>query len=129
MEENHYPTDNFESLEEIARAELDEGQRPVMRTELENLEDYDVIFVGYPIWWYDMPVVMYTFFDQYDFSGKTIIPFTTHGGSRLSGTVETIAELEPEAQVSDQALTISRNDVEGAASEVADWVASLNLGN
>lgn len=129
MEENHYPTDNFESLAEIARAELDEGQRPVMRTELENLEDYDVIFVGYPIWWYDMPVVMYTFFDQYDFSGKTIIPFTTHGGSRLSGTVETIAELEPEAQVSDQALTISRNDVEGAASEVADWVASLNLGN
>ena len=100
-----------------------------MRTELENLEDYDVIFVRYPIWWYDMPVVMYTFFDQYDFSGKTIIPFTTHGGSRLSGTVETIAELEPEAQVSDQALTISRNDVEGAASEVADWVASLNLGN
>ena len=129
MEENHYPTDNFESLAEIAREELDEGQRPAMRTELENLEDYDVIFVGYPIWWYDMPVVMYTFFDQYDFSGKTIIPFTTHGGSRLSGTVETIAELEPEAQVSDQALTISRNDVEGAASEVADWVASLNLGN
>lgn len=85
--------------------------------------------VYYPIWWYDMPAVMYTFFDQYDFSGKTIIPFTTHGGSRLSGTVETIAELEPEAQVSDQALTISRNDVEGAASEVADWVASLNLGN
>ena len=129
VEENHYPTDNFESLAEIAREELDEGQRPAMRTELENLEDYDVIFVGYPIWWYDMPVVMYTFFDQYDFSGKTIIPFITHGGSRLSGTVETIAELEPEAQVSDQALTISRNDVEGAASEVADWVASLNLGN
>ena len=129
MEENHYPTDNFESLAELARTELDEGQRPAMRTELENLEDYDVIFVGYPIWWYDMPAVMYTFFDQYGFSGKTIIPFTTHGGSRLSGTVETIAELEPEAQVSDQALTISRNDVEGAASEVADWVASLNLGN
>lgn len=80
MEENHYPTDNFESLAELARTELDEGQRPAMRTELENLEDYDVIFVGYPIWWYDMPAVMYTFFDQYDFSGKTIIPFTTHGG-------------------------------------------------
>ena len=94
---------------------------------IDNLDDYDVIFVGYPIWWYDMPSIMYTFFEQYDFAGKTIIPFTTHGGSQLSGTVETIAELEPDATVSDQEYTVSRNDVTDAASEVAEWISSLNL--
>lgn len=84
-----------------------------------------MIFVGYPIWWYDMPSIMYTFFEQYDFAGKTIIPFTTHGGSQLSGTVETIAELEPDATVSDQEYTVSRNDVTDAASEVAEWITVL----
>lgn len=64
-----------------------------------------------------MPAVMYTFFDEYDFSGKTIIPFTTHGGSRLSGTPETIAELEPGATVSDNAFTVSRDSVTGAGED------------
>ena len=101
--------------------EPEDGVRPTIQTSIDNLDDYDVIFVGYPIWWYDMPSIMYTFFEQYDFAGKTIIPFTTHVGSQLSGTVETIAELEPDATVSDQAYTVSRNDVTDAASEVAEW--------
>lgn len=107
--------------------EPEDGVRPTIQTSIDNLDDYDVIFVGYPIWWYDMPSIMYTFFEQYDFAGKTIIPFTTHVGSQLSGTVETIAELEPDATVSDQAYTVSRNDVTDAASEVAEWISSLNL--
>lgn len=74
-----------------------------------------------------MPAVMYSFFDQYDFSGKTIIPFTTHGGSGLSGTPEIIAELEPDATVSDQTFTVSRDDVTDAESDVAEWIASLDM--
>lgn len=128
MEEGHYPTDDFEAMAEIARDEIGNGDRPAMRTQLENLDDYDVIFVGYPIWWYDMPAVMYTFFDEYDFSGKTIIPFTTHGGSRLSGTPEKIEELEPGATISDNAFTVSRDSVTGAEDDVAEWISSLNLG-
>lgn len=72
--------------------------------------------------------VMYLFFDGYDFFGKTINSFTPHGGIRLSGTSEMIAELEPDAVVSDNAFTVSRNDVEGTASDVAGWIDSLNLG-
>ena len=53
---------------------------------LENLDDYDVIFIGYPIWWYTMPQAMYSFFEEYDFSGKTIIPFDTHYGSGNGGS-------------------------------------------
>lgn len=127
VEEGHYPTDDFEALAEFARTEIENGDRPAMQTQIENLDDYDVIFVGYPIWWYDMPAVMYSFFDQYDFSGKTIIPFTTHGGSGLSGTPEIIAELEPDATVSDQTFTVSRDDVTDAESDVAEWIASLDV--
>ena len=75
------------------------------------MEDYDTIFVGYPIWWYDMPQLMYSFFSEYDLSEKTIIPFNSHGGSGFSGSVAEIAELEPDATVRTDGLTLSRNVV------------------
>lgn len=127
-EEGHYQTDDFEAMAEFARDEIDNGERPAIRSQIENFDDYDVVFVGYPIWWYDMPAIIYSFFDTYDFSGKTIIPFTTHGGSRLSGTVETIQELEPDAAVESNAFTVSREAVSDAGGDVEEWVSSLNLG-
>ena len=72
-----------------------------------------------------MPV--YTFLEEYDFTGKTIIPFTAHGGSGFSGTIQTIEELQPDATVIEEGLSISRNSVEDAQSEVIDWVDALNL--
>ena len=89
-------------------------------------DDYDVVFVGYPIWWSDMPQILYTFFDTYDFSGKTIIPFSTHGGSSFAGTPRTIAALEPDAVMLD-GLTISRDNIQDARQEIIDWVDGLNL--
>ena len=83
---------------------------------------YDTIFIGYPTWWYDMPQVLYSFFDEYDFSGKTIIPFNTHNGSRFSGTIETIQDLEPDATVITDGLTISENDIPDAESDVNSWL-------
>lgn len=68
---------------------------------------------------------LYTFLEQYDFSGKTIIPFTTHGGSGFSRTIQTIAELQPDASVVEEGLSISRNSVPEAQSQVTDWVAGL----
>lgn len=89
----------------------------------------DVIFVGYPIWWYDLPQVMYSFFDEYDFSGKTIIPFCSHAGSQFSSTIETIQELEPNAQVVEEGLTVSAQDVDTnpdeTATQVKEWIDSL----
>lgn len=115
------------AMADFAKNKIDSGERPAIRTQIENLDSYDVIFVGYPIWRYDMPAIMYSFFDTYDFSGKTIIPFTTHGGSRLSGTVEIIQELEPDANVLTNAFTVSRNDVADAREDIEEWVSSLNL--
>lgn len=72
-----------------------------------------------------VPMPLYTFLEQYDFSGKTIIPFTTHGGSGFSRTIQTIAELQPDASVVEEGLSISRNSVPEAQSQVTDWVAGL----
>ncbi|MDR0639724.1 MAG: hypothetical protein LBG27_12630, partial [Spirochaetaceae bacterium] len=81
----------------------------------------------YPIWWYDLPMPIYSFLDEYNFSGKTIIPFTVHGGSRLSGTVERIVRLEPRASVITDGLAISRNDVTRSERDVIAWLRRLGM--
>ena len=81
---------------------------------------------GHAIWWGDMPMIMYTFFETYDFSGKTIILFNTHGGSGFSNTIVTIQQLEPEASFL-EGLTISRNYIQDAETEVVDWVNDLGI--
>lgn len=70
-----------------------------MATSVENMEDYEVIFIGYPIWWSDMPMAIYTFPESYDFSGKTIIPFCTHKGRGISSTESSIAEVCSDAEI------------------------------
>lgn len=115
------------ALIDYAAEEQDEETRPELTSHIDNLEDYDVIFVGYPTWWYDMPMVLYSFFDEYDFSGKTIIPFNVHNGSRFSGTIETIQELEPDAEVITDGFTVSERDVAEAAGDVAEWLRGLGI--
>ena len=119
-----YPGDGG-ALIDYAAEEQDADARPELTSHIENLEDYDVIFVGYPTWWYDMPQALYSFFDEYDFSGKTIIPFNVHNGSRFSGTIGTIQDLEPEAEVIADGFTVSEQDVAEAAGDVADWLRGL----
>lgn len=71
-------------------------------------------------------MIMYSFFDEYDFSDKTIIPFSTHGGSGLADTISTIQELEPNANVYEQGLSISRNDVENSSEEIRQWLEKVS---
>ena len=110
-----------------AAEEQDENARPELATQIENPDQYDTILLGYPNWWGDMPMPLYTFLEEYDFAGKTIIPFTAHGGSGFSNTVSTIAELQPDAQVSEEGLSISRNEVADAADEISAWAEGLGL--
>lgn len=92
---------------------------------MEDFEQYDIILLGYPNWWADLPMPVYSFLESYDFSSKTIIPFITHGGSRASRTVETIAELQPDALVYDNALVLSRNDVASSTDDVTAWITNI----
>lgn len=127
-----YTTEDLNYSNEDSRVSYEHENPDARQVELtastvENWEEYDTIFLGYPNWWGDMPQALYTFLEEYDFSGKTIIPFTTHGGSGFSRTISTIAELQPGANVVEQGLSISRNSVTDAQSDVENWVAGLGF--
>lgn len=119
-----YPADGGDLIEYAAQ-EQDENARPELTSHIEDPDQYDTVFIGFPTWWYDMPQVLYSFFDEYDFSGKTIIPFNVHNGSRFSGTIETIQELEPDATVMTDGFTVNERDVPDAAGDVADWLEGI----
>lgn len=121
-----YPLERDALVDQAAR-EQDENARPELATHIDDLEQYDTVFLGYPNWWGDLPMPLYTFLEEYDLSGKTIIPFCPHGGSGFSRTESTIAQLQPGATVREDGLTISRNDVAQSREEVAQWAAGLGL--
>lgn len=117
-------TEDYDDLLDIAREEQSENARPELSTVIENIDEYDTIFLGYPIWWGDMPMAVYTFLDNYDLSGKTINPFVTSGGSGLSGTPSNIQEEEPNATVTD-GLSISDSNARNSEDEVVFWLNEL----
>ena len=117
---------NHDTLLDFAWNERAEDARPELATTIVNPDSYDVIFLGYTNWNSDLPMPLYIFLETYDFSGTTIIPCTVHGGSGFSGTIEIIQELQPNATVIENGLSISRNDVPDAQNNVQKWVANLS---
>ena len=84
-----YPSVYSECTDE-AKAEKNANARPNINGSIENFDDYDIIFLGYPIWWSDLPMCVYTFIESYNWNGKMVIPFSTHEGSDWSGTLSTL---------------------------------------
>lgn len=123
--EGRYPS-SHKALIEAAKQEIDSNARPKLTTHIENIEDYDVVFVGFPNWWYDMPMPLYSFFDEYDLSGKTVIPFCTHGGSRFSDAMETICQLEKDATIVD-GHAIARDQVADSKEEILEWLTEIGM--
>jgi len=118
-----YPT-GYDEVVDLAKEEKSDDVRPEFMPLDVNPEDYDIIFIGYPIWWYTRPMILYTFFDKYDFSGKTIIPFNTHEGSGNGGTYDEIKKDEPNATVLD-GLAVRGNSAEKSDKEIDNWLDSL----
>lgn len=116
-----YPLDHSE-LEDIAQKEQSENFRPEIAGTVENIGQYDTIFFGFPNWYYDMPMIMYSFLDQYDLAGKTVVPFVTSGGSGFSDAISTIKDMEPDADVVTDGLSISRNVVQDSESDIIEWL-------
>ena len=121
-----YPV-NYDELIDLGGEEKSAAARPELSTLVENMADYDVIFLGYPNWWYDMPMAMYSFLEEYDLSGKTIIPFAASAGSGFSGTISSIQELEPEAVVMENGLHIPMGDVANGQAEIETWISELGI--
>lgn len=124
--ENAYDSDrgHYNSLAALAKKEHDEDRRPAIKNEI-DVDAYDTIYIGYPMWWFTFPMIIYTFFDKYDLSGKTIVPFNTHMGSGDGGTYDTIRQLEPKATVR-TGLPVEMRDAEnGPTAAVETWLKSL----
>lgn len=126
LTEEKYPG-NYNTTVNQGRAEKNANIRPKLASHIDNINEYDTIFLGFPNWWADMPMAVYTFLDEYDLSGKTIIPFSTSGGSGFSNTINSIREAEPNAQVLD-GLTVGANRVTSAESNVRSWLNRLGYG-
>lgn len=122
-----YPTEH-QALLDFAENEQRQGDRPPIKAKIQDFARYDTVYVGYPIWWYKMPMVMYSFFEQYNFAGKKIIPFTVHGGSRFADSLDEIKRLQPHADLVSPGLAISRSDIldKDIPETVIQWLAKVN---
>ena len=125
---NPYP-DTYDECTDVAKQEQNDNARPEIVGNVDNMEQYDTVFLGYPIWWGDLPMAVYTFLESYDFSGKTIIPFCTHEGSGLSGTARSIEDACSGVTVLDGFAirgSVAQNQQDEAKSDVIKWLDGLN---
>ena len=124
---DNYPK-GYRALTEYAQTEKRNNERPAIAGKV-NIADYDVIFIGYPNWWGDMPMPVYTFLESYDFTGKTVIPFCTHEGSGLSGTernVKTVTKTEVKDGLAIYGH-VAQNSRAEADKKVSDWLKQLGF--
>jgi flavodoxin len=120
-----YPHD-YDAVVEQARQELDSDFKPALKTKMENIKPYDLVFIGYPVWCSTVPAPVRTFLSEYDFSGKTIVPFCTHEGSGLGRSVTNISKLCPKSTLLD-GVAIWGSDVKTAQSKVVEWLQKIKI--
>lgn len=120
-------TDDYDTLLDIARQEQDDNARPQLAAQVDQWDSYDVVFVGYPDWWSDAPMLIYSFLESYDWEGKTLVPFCTSGGSGFGRSLDQLPESAPGAVIL-EGLHVSGSSVDGASGEIDSWIDSLNLG-
>ena len=118
-----YSKDHFEMIEE-AKLEMQSGEKAAPRHWKDNLESYDIIFVGYPIWWGTYPPIINTFLEHYDLTGKTVIPFCTSEGSGLLRTVSELREVCPGATVT-EALHIKGSQAKDSEKKAGEWARKM----
>ena len=116
----------YKPLCDLAQEEQYADARPTFEGKLENLDQYNVIFVGGPVWWGTWPQVMFTFFDTYDLNGKTLYPFTTHEGSGLGNCVSDLRKAYPNADVK-KGFSLYGHEVRSNKAKVENWIKGLEL--
>ena len=125
--------EDFDACADRAKNELDNGIRPELSEHIDVgiMAQYDVIYIGFPVWWYDLPMPVWTFLEEYDLSGKTVIPFFSHNGSSNgANSVNRVAELADGATVlTDDALSVRGSSVANSEKEVKDWAAKFKKEN
>ena len=120
-----YP-DDYDAVVQQAKQELKSGHKPDIKTKIENIKPYDLVFIGYPNWCSTIPAPVMAFLSQYDFSGKTIAPFCTHEGSGLGRSVTDISKLCPKSSLLD-GVAIRGSDVKTAQKKLSEWLQKIKI--
>lgn len=120
-------TKDINKLSGIALKEQEENARPALSTHVKNMEQYDIVFVGYPCWWSNMPMPVFTFLEEYSFAGKTVIPFTAYGESVFGDSISSIKKTVPNATIA-TGLAVQEHNMQNLSSKVSEWLKKLNLG-
>ncbi|MDR1038665.1 MAG: NAD(P)H-dependent oxidoreductase [Deltaproteobacteria bacterium] len=123
--EKLYPAD-FQQTITVAGREKETKARPSLADSVHAMEGFRTVFLGYPNWWYDMPMPVYSFLEAYDFEGKIVAPFCTHGGSGLSSTVAALREILPRARVL-EGLAVPGKEAETASDAVRGWLSRVGF--
>ena len=124
--EEPYSSDYDECLDRAAD-EKAENARPALASHVDNMEDYDIVFLGFPNWWDTLPMPVLTFVEEYDWSGKTVVPFVTHGTGGLSSTIRDLTAALPEDVTILEPIGVYRPEVDASQSAIQEWIAGLDL--
>ena len=124
--EEPYSSDYDQCLDRAAD-EKAENARPALASHVDNMEDYDIVFLGFPNWWYTLPMPVLTFVEEYDWSGKTVVPFVTHGTGGLSSTIRDLTAALPEDVTILEPIGVYRPEVDASQSAIQEWIAGLDL--
>lgn len=123
--EEPYSSDYDECLDRAAD-EKAEDARPALVSHVENMDQYDTVFIGFPNWWYTVPMAIHSFLEEYDFDGKTVIPFVTHGTGGLAGTIQDITADLPDSEILEP-IGVYRPEVDSSKPDVDAWLDSLGF--
>ena len=125
--EEKYPAD-YDETDQLGGKENRERSRPALASHVDDIAGYDMIYLGYPNWYYDMPMAVYAFLEEYDLSGKTIIPFVTSGGSGFSKSISEIQNLQPNAEVLTEGYKVTHSKIDDVTLEdIEQWLDSLEI--
>lgn len=116
-----YPTE-YTPCTEVALEERDSNARPAIKDRVENWDDYDVVFIGCPVWWHEAPMIIHTFAESYDFKGKTVVPFCTYASTYRDETLAKIAEITPDAAHLEGFGARSRN-----TAGISEWLDRIGM--
>lgn len=125
--EEKYPAD-YDETDQLGGKQNRERSRPALASHVDDMAGYDLIYLGYPNWYYDMPMAVYAFLEEYDLSGKTIIPFVTSGGSGFSKSISEIQNLQPDAEVLTEGYKVTHAKVNNVTlDDIEQWLDSLEV--
>lgn len=120
-----YPSDWDDCLDR-ANKEKGDGTHPALKAKVENLQDYDTVYLGYPNWWYSCPMAIFSFLEENDLSGKQVYLFCSHGTGGLAGSVKDISSAIPDAKISDNVFDVYEEDAASAEDEIVEWIKSTS---